>query len=81
MFNVKIEAFHIIWKFKLRLLRYAMVYLISINYKWLLTVDQAFCKSYTCINRYGNTIKMAVMHIYGGKSEKKNKKKRNIKNS
>ena len=25
-----------------------MVYLISINYKWLLSVDQAFCKSYTC---------------------------------
>ena len=26
-------------------LKYAMVYLISINYKWLLSVDQAFCKA------------------------------------
>ena len=26
-----------------------MVYLISINYKWLLSVDQAFCESYTSI--------------------------------
>ena len=25
-----------------------MVYLISINYKWLLHVDPAFCESYTC---------------------------------
>ena len=25
-----------------------MVYLISINYKWLLSVDQAVCESYTC---------------------------------
>ena len=26
-----------------------MVYLISINYKWCLSVYQAFCESYTCI--------------------------------
>ena len=26
-----------------------MVYLISINYQWLLCVDQAFCESYTCV--------------------------------
>ena len=25
-----------------------MVDLININYKWLLSVDQAFCESYTC---------------------------------
>ena len=25
-----------------------MIYLISINYKWLLSVDQAFCENYTC---------------------------------
>ena len=25
-----------------------MIYLISINYKWLLNVDLAFCESYTC---------------------------------
>ena len=25
-----------------------MVYLISINYKWLLNIDQVFCDSYTC---------------------------------
>ena len=27
-----------------------MVYLISINYNLLLSVDLAFCESYTCIN-------------------------------
>ena len=25
-----------------------MVYLISVNYNWLLSVDLAFCESYTC---------------------------------
>ena len=25
-----------------------MVYLISVSYKWLPSVDQAFCESYTC---------------------------------
>ena len=28
-----------------------MVYLISINYKWLQSIDLAFCESYTCIER------------------------------
>ena len=30
----------------------AMIYLICINYKWLLRVDQAFCDSYTCVYIY-----------------------------
>ena len=29
-----------------------MVYLISIKYKWLLSVDLAFCESYTCSSIY-----------------------------
>ena len=28
-----------------------MIYLISINYQWLLSLHQAFCESYTCIGK------------------------------
>ena len=33
--------------------------LISINYKWLLSVDQAFCESFTCS-------KVRSIRIHGG---------------
>ena len=31
-------------------LRYAVVYLKSINYKWLLSVDQALCEIFICLD-------------------------------
>ena len=34
-----------------------MSYLISIYYKWLLSVDQAFCESYTCYGIRGDVLK------------------------
>ena len=48
-----------------------MVYLISINYKRLLSVDQAFCESFTChisddmmVLCLADSVKMLILILY-----------------
>ena len=47
-----------------------MIDLISINYKWLLSVDQAFCESYTCKtkNPLSAMINRSIRRLNGGSS-------------
>ena len=46
-------------------LRYAMIILICINYKWLLSVDQAFCESYTCYASLSHALIYFQGHLPG----------------
>ena len=43
-----------------------MVYLISINCKWMLGGDQAFCESYTCVifRNANKTVCTSIIMIY-----------------